>query len=141
MEPVRIGDDGPIKVSVWVPPGVILENGDPVLVSLPLPPPPPPPPPLLVDEGVGGFVMMMLVSVVPVPELEPGTGVGVGVCAGPSGVVKLSSPARKLEQTAWPALMASPSAVGSVQLLRMHPPILLAMTLCVGPHWHAMSLS
>lgn len=112
---------------------MILKDSNPVLVSLPLPPL------LLVAEGVGGLVMMMLVSVVPGPELEPGT--GVGVCAGPSGVVKLSSPARKLEQTASPAFMASPNSVGLVQLLRMHPPTLLAMTLRVGPHWHAMSLS
>lgn len=138
IEPVRIGDDGgPSKVSVWVPPGVILKDSNPVLISVPLSLPLLPL--LLVVEGIGGLVMIMLVSVVPGAELGPGT--GVGVCAGPSGDVKLSSPARKLEQTAWPAFMASPRSVGLVQLLRMHPPILLATTLCVGPHWHARSLS
>lgn len=64
---------------------------------------------------------------------------GVDVGGGPGGVV--SSPARKLEQTACPALMAAPRSVGFVQLERMQPPTLSAMTLWVGPHWHAMSLS
>lgn len=90
--------DGTITVSVCVMPDVMFMNPDPVVavVALPLP--------LLlllsVGVGVGGSVMMTLV---PVPGLEdPGT--GVGVCIGPpgcvSGCVKLSSPARKLEQTA-----------------------------------------
>lgn len=124
--------DGTMTVSVCVMPDVMFMSPDPVVVvALPLP--------LLlsVAVGVGGSIMMTLV---PVPGLEdPGT--GVGVCIGPPGCVKLSSPARKLEQTAWPAFIACPSSVGLVQLFRIQPPTFAAIALCVGPHWHAMSLS
>lgn len=74
---------------------------------------------------VGGVVRMTLVSVAE-PEPEPGT--GVGVCIGPPGFVKLSSPALKLEQIAWPALTAKPKS-SPLQFERRQPPTLLAMTL------------
>jgi hypothetical protein len=126
---VRTLSDGLMRVSVWVPPDVRLTDSDPVAVSLPLP--------LPVDEGVGRVVIKVLTLTVSRLELE----VGGGVCTGPSGVVKLSSPARKLEQTAMPALAAAPKSVGLVQLVRRQPPTLPAMIACVGPHWHAISLS
>lgn len=124
-----------MRVSVCVVPGVGLADSDPVVAPLSLPLP------LLllpVAEGVGRDVIKVLMSIVSRLELEI---IGGCVCDGPSGVVKLSSPARKLEQTAWPALTAAPRSVGSVQLESRQPPTLLAMAACVGPHWHAISLS
>jgi len=59
---------------------------------------------------------------------------------GPPGFVKLSSPALKLEQTANPAPSACESSL-PLQLVVRHPATLAAMALCVGPHWHARSLS
>lgn len=137
MEPVTSGEDGPMRVSVWVPPVVILIDPVTLLNSSLLPLLLPLLLPVSVGVGVGGLVRTTLVPLA-LPE-EPET--GVGVCAGPSGCVKLSSPARKLEHTAWPALTAAAKSAAWVQLEMMQPATLVAMTACVGPHWHEMSLS
>ena len=132
-----------MRVSVWVVPSDVLSsdpdseadsNSVELVASLPL----------LVAVEVGPLVtapVVLLESLL--PEVDVGVGVGVGVGAGlslPSGVVKGSSLAKKLEHTAWPALMAAPRSVGFVHAVKMQPPTFSAMAVCVGPHWQPMSL-